>query len=204
GHTPTPPNDSASPLDTMPSQLNPQRLFDPAIDQALCRALAPDPAARFTSVIEFAQALQEAVLRQIQRNPHLAPIREESSTLPHAQMVLPPLIPPKPYEPPRTRDNARPRVAARPKAADLLLPGVPAQKWLSVKLPDTLRMLAWSPSGTELACTFYHDHPQVISVKHPTAFFGGVAVKEPDISLRIRLVAEWALRPLAGPQTPGI
>jgi WD40 repeat protein len=25
-------------------------------------------------------------------------------------------------------------------------------------------MLAWSPSGTELACTFYHDHPQVISV----------------------------------------
>jgi WD40 repeat protein len=27
-------------------------------------------------------------------------------------------------------------------------------------------MLAWSPNGTELACTFYHDHPQVISVKH--------------------------------------
>jgi WD40 repeat protein len=27
-------------------------------------------------------------------------------------------------------------------------------------------MLAWSPSGAELACTFYRDHPQVISGTH--------------------------------------
>jgi WD40 repeat protein len=158
GHELSPLNDSASLLDTLPTQLNPQRLFEPEIDHVLGKALAPDPAARFTSVIEFTQALQEAVLKQIQRNPHADPMK--------AQIVLPPLIPPKPYDPPRPRDNSQSRIASRPKAADPLLPAVPAQKWLTVKLPDTLRMLAWSPNGTELACTFYHDHPQVISVKH--------------------------------------
>jgi serine/threonine protein kinase len=158
GHEPPPLNDSASLLDTLPTQLNPQRLIEPEIDHVLFKALAPDPAARFTSVIEFSQALQEAVLKQIQRNPHADPMK--------AHIVLPPLIPPKPYEPPRPRDNAQSRIASRPTAADPLLPAVPAQKWLAVKLPDTLRMLAWSPNGTELACTFYHDHPQVISVKH--------------------------------------
>jgi serine/threonine protein kinase len=166
GHKPPPLNDSASLLDTLPTQLNPHRLFEPEIDHVLSKALAPDPAARFTSVIEFAEGLQEAVLQQIQRNPHAAPMRGERSTPSKTVVVLPSLIPPKPYEPPRPRDNAQSRVASRPKAADPLLPAVPAQEWLAVKLPDTLRMLAWSPSGTELACTFYHDHPQVISVKH--------------------------------------
>jgi serine/threonine protein kinase len=175
GHEPSPLNDSASVLDTMPTQLNPQRLFDPEIDHVLFKALAPDPAARFTSVIEFAQALQKAVLKQIQRTLHAAPMQEESSTPSKALTVLPPLIPPKPYEPPRPRDNARPRIASRPKAADLLLPAVPAQKRLAVKLPDTLRMLAWSPNGTELACTFYHDHPKVISVKHSVESLPGFA-----------------------------
>jgi hypothetical protein len=166
GHEPPSRNDSASLLDTLPSQLNRQRLFEPEIDHVLSKALAPDPAARFTSVIEFAQALQKAVLKQIQRNLHVAPTWEEGSTPPQALIVLPPLIPPKPYEPPRPRDNAQARIASRPKPTDPLLPAVPAKKRLAVKLPDTLRMLAWSPSGTELACTFYHDLPQVISVKH--------------------------------------
>jgi protein kinase-like protein/WD40 domain-containing protein len=166
GHEPPPLNDSASLLDTLPTQLNPQRLFEPEIDHVLFKALAPDPAARFTSVIEFTQALQGAVLKQIQRNPHADPMRGERSALSKTLIVLPPLIPPKPYEPPRPRDNAQLRTASRPKAADPLLPAVPAQKCLAVKLPDTLRMLAWSPDGTELACTFYHDHPQVISVNH--------------------------------------
>src|SRR5258708_12703495 len=93
-------------------------------------------------------------------------MRGERSAPSKTLIVLPPLISPKPYEPPRPRDTAQSRTNSRPKAADPLLPAVPAQKYLAVKLPDTLRMLAWSPDGTELACTFYHDHPQVISVNH--------------------------------------
>jgi hypothetical protein len=171
GHEPLPLNDSDYLLDTLPTQLNPQRLFEPEIDHVFSKALAPDPAARFTSVIEFAQALQNAVLKQIQRNPHTVAEWEERSTpssvdgASNALIVLPPLIRPRPYEPPHPRDNAQSRVVSRPRAATPALPAVPAQKWLSVKLPDTLRMLAWSPSGTELACTFYHDYPQVISVE---------------------------------------
>ena len=167
GHEPPPLNDSASPLDTIPTQRNLQRLFDSEIDHVLCKALAPDPAARFTSVVEFAQALQEAVLKQLQRDPHAAPVVEASSTSSKALIVLPPLVPPKPYEPPRPRDNARPRIASCPKPADALLPAVPAQKWLAVKLPNTLRMLTWSPNSTELICTFYEDLPLLINVKYP-------------------------------------
>jgi WD40 repeat protein len=89
--------------------------------------------------------------------------------------VLPPLTSPKPYEPPRPRGPTQPRSAARNKASGFFLPAVPAQKWLTIKLPDTLRMLAWSPNGTELACTFYHDLPQVISVKHPIETLPGFA-----------------------------
>src|SRR5262249_37537557 len=73
----------------------------------------------------------------------------------------------------RPRGTKEPRSAARNKAAGPSLPVVPAQKWLTIKLPDALRMLAWSPSGTELACTFYHDLPQVVSVKHSVETLSG-------------------------------
>src|SRR5258708_21157259 len=148
GHEPPPLNDSASLLDTLPTQLNPQRLFEPEIDHVLFKALAPDPAARFTSVIEFTQALQGAVLKHIQRNPHAHPIPGQRSAPSKTLIVLPPLIPPKPYEPPRPRDNAQSRTVSRPKPADPLLPPVPAQKSLAVTLPDTLRLLSGSPYGT--------------------------------------------------------
>ena len=194
GHEPLLPNESDDLLQTRPTQLNLQRLSEPEIDQVLFRALAPHPQDRFPSVMEFAQALQTAILKQIQLNPrasHSVPPQSHSQLLPassllhpalstreatptalpipgapNASIVLPPLNPPKAYEPPRARDHAQPRIAARNKASGPSLPAVSAQKWLTVKLPDTLRMLAWSPSGTELACTFYNDLPQIISVKH--------------------------------------
>jgi len=193
GHEPPLLDESNSLLSTRPTQLHPQRLFEPDIDQALFKALAPHPAARFSSVIEFARALQGAVLKQIQRNlyaapsdsslapsarqpanpPPLAPpVQEALSTAPSTPValiepvVLPPLNPPKPYEPPRPREGFQPKSASRSNVPGLSLPALPAQKWLTVKLPGALRMLAWSPAGTELACTFYHDLPQVISVKY--------------------------------------
>ena len=194
GHEPPLPYESETLLHTRPTQLNPQRLFEPEINQVLLSALAPHPEDRFPSVMEFAQALQTAILKQIQLNPRArsapplpasqpgpstpplpsAPLTWEVTPtalpipgVPNASIVLPPLNPPKPYEPPRPRDNSQPRIAARTKAPGPSLPAVAAQKLLTSKLPDTLRMLAWSPNGTELGCTFYHDLPQVISVNHP-------------------------------------
>jgi serine/threonine protein kinase len=194
GHEPPSINEPASLLYTRPTRLNPYRLFEPEIDNVLFRALALQPEARFTNVIEFAQALQAAVLKQIQQSLHatrpdpllalsqqslanpplqpIPPLREEIFTpppnpvAPKEAILLPPLNPPKPYTAPRPRDSSQPRITARNNASGPSLPAIPAQRWLTVKLPDTLRMLTWSPNGTELACTFYHDLPQLINVKH--------------------------------------
>ncbi len=188
-------NEQASLLYTPLTHLNPQRISEPEIDHVLFKALAPRPEDRFSNVIEFAQALQNAVLKQIRLNlytplsdppltlsqqqladPPLDPapsVREEISTQPlvpvaaEELILLPPLNPPKPYEPPLRRDSSQLRTAPRNKDAGLSLPFVSAHKWLTVKLPNALRMLIWSPNGTELICTFYHDLPQLISVKHP-------------------------------------
>jgi len=193
GHEPPFINEPASSLYTRPTQLNPHRLFEPDIDNVLLKALALRPEDRFSNVIEFAQALQTAVLKQIRLNPYATPsdmslvlsqqrladpdlppalsVQEEVSAqplmpaAPEESIFLAPLNPPKPYEPPRPRDTSQSRIASRNKDSGPSLPAVPAQKWLTVKLPDTLRMLAWSPKGTELACTFYHDLPLVIGVK---------------------------------------
>jgi serine/threonine protein kinase len=212
GHEPPLINEPASLLYARPTQLNPYRLSEPEIDDVLFKALAPHPEDRFSSVIEFAQALQTAILKQIRLNfyttlsdPSLTPallalsqqqpanpplhpvlsqqqpvslllhpappVQEEIDTqpsigvAPEEPIILPPLNPPKPYEPPRPRDSSQSRIASRNKDSGLSLPAVAAQKWLTVKLPDTLRMLTWSPDGTELACTFYHDLPQLIHVK---------------------------------------
>src|SRR5262249_16996379 len=105
--------------------------------------------------------------------PHpVSPMQEEIDTqpsvpvAPEEPIVLPLLNPPKAYEPPRPRDSSQSRIVSRNKDVGPSLPAVPAQKWLNVKLPDTLRMLTWSPDGTEPACTFYHDLPQLVNLKH--------------------------------------
>jgi serine/threonine protein kinase len=206
GHEPPLLNESASGLlYTRPTELNPQRLLEPEIDAVILKALAPDPQNRFTSIIEFAEALQEAVLKQIQQNVH-ATISDPSLTLSEIQLAnpflglvapslpqetftqppvlpvkpkeaifLPPLNPPKPYQPPLPRDASEPRTAHRNKLAGPSLPAVPAHKWLTVKLPDTPRMLTWSPNGQELFCTFYHDLPLLINVKHSAEILPGFA-----------------------------
>lgn len=187
-------NEPDSLVSPRPTQLNPQRLFEPDIDHVLFKGLARHPEARFTSVIEFSQALQTAILKQIQLQLYAPPsdsslvlsqqhpatptppsdsrMGEEIPTLSSrlvrskATIVLPSLNPPKPYEPPRPREISPSRTASRNNDGGLSFPIFAAQKWLTVTLPNALRMLAWSPSGTELVCTFYHDLPHVISVKH--------------------------------------
>jgi serine/threonine protein kinase len=237
GHEPPLLNESPSRLFTRPTQLNPRRLFEPEIDHVLLKALTPDPESRFGSVVEFAQALQTAVLKQIRLNSHTTlpnpslplsrqqfanapmlpapsqqqfanapmlpapsqqplvnmpvqsepsqqqlsnvtvqlapPIQEELSiqsslsipVAPEEAIVLPPLNSPKAYVPPRPRDGSQSKIAIRNKDSGPSLPSIAAHKWLTIKLPDTLRMLTWSPNGEELACTFYHDLPQLINFK---------------------------------------
>jgi serine/threonine protein kinase len=202
GHEPPLINESSSLLSARPTHLNSQRLFEPEIDNVLFKALAPYPEDRFTSVIEFAQALQQAILKQIRLNlypslsdlpyttlsdpsplpsqqqlvnpplhlasPQLKEIATQSliPVAPKEAILLPQLNSPKPYEPPLPRDSSRPGIAPRNNHSGPSLPSLSAHKWLTVTLPDTLRMLAWSPNGKELICTFYHDLPQIINTEH--------------------------------------
>lgn len=194
GHEPPSINESTTLLYTQPTHLNPLRLSEPEIDYVLLKALAPYPEDRFTSVVEFAQALQNAILKQIRHNPYTIP-SEPSPTLPQQQLAkplvpsaplrweeistqkpipatpqeliyLPPLNPPKPYQPPLPRDGSRSRTAPRIYAGPSL-PFIPARKWHTVKLPNTLKMLSWSPNGAELVCTFYQDLPLLVNVNQP-------------------------------------
>lgn len=189
GHEPPSLNEPVSLLYTRPTDLNPQRLFEPEIDQVLFKALAPRPEERFNSVIEFAQALQQAVLKQIQQNryallvdpslnfpqqpllnPPLHPGPSFSEDISTQQFIaasedplfLPPLNPAKPYTPPLPRDASRSRTTSHSKHAGPSLPAIRAHQLLTVTLPNTPRMLAWSPTGRELICTFYRDLPHII------------------------------------------
>lgn len=188
GHEPPLINESTSVLSMRPTDLNPQRIFEPEIDRVLFRALAPRPEERFPSVIEFAQALQQAVLKQLQQNRSALPVEPDPqqlsahprSPVPPMQenvltqqfrpvalkeaIVLPPLNSPKPYQPPLPRDGSRSRLAVR-NPQGFALPALPAHKLLTVTLPHPPRMFAWSPNGRELICTFYHDLPRIIDLE---------------------------------------
>src|SRR5262249_1734732 len=113
GHLPPSLDDPTSLQAALPTELNPRRLYEPEVDHVLIKALAPDPAARFSSVNDFALALQAAVLKQLQHRPNPAFRREDQPTVPllagasRVVLSLPPLFSPKPYEPPRPRDNGQ-------------------------------------------------------------------------------------------------
>src|SRR5262249_42882678 len=79
GYEPPATNEQTSLLYTQPTNLNPLRLSEPEIDNVLFKALAPHPADRFPNVMEFAQALQNAILKQIRQNPYTA-LPEPSQT----------------------------------------------------------------------------------------------------------------------------
>lgn len=199
GHEPPSINEPVSLLHTRPTDLNPQRLFEPEIDHVLFKALAPRPEERFNSVIEFAQALQQAVLKQIQQNRYALlvdpslnfpqqpllnpplhpgpPFSEDISTqqfivASEEPLFLPPLNPAKPYTPPLPRDASRSRTTSQSKHAGPSLPAIRAHKLLTVTLPNTPRMLAWSPTGRELICTFYRDLPHMICEDSVEALHG--------------------------------
>ncbi len=188
GYHPPQQNRSAPPLDTPLTELNPERLHEQEIDRVVLKALAQRPEDRFASVLDFAQALRKAILQQEhfyeaptdpaappsaqQHNKtsssHQAPTERESSINPQplsvqqAPLVIPPILSSVPYQPVNEVLSPMPQRPVPIPNSVPSLPSLPLQKLFAVRLPNRPTLLAWSPDGTALICTFHHDAPLLI------------------------------------------
>jgi len=192
GSQPPQQNHLAPPLDTPLSKLNPERLHEQEIDRVVLEALAQRPEDRFGSVLDFAQALRKAILQQehFYEDPtdpdpvappsaqqhdttlssHQAPTELESSLHPlppsksEVSVIIPVIPPPIPKHVP-VNERILPPMARRPipiHPSSPSLPYFPLQKLFTVQLPKNPTLLAWSPDGTALACTFHEDAPRLV------------------------------------------
>jgi serine/threonine protein kinase len=133
-----------------PSLLNRQRVWSSEIDDVLLKALMLDPHKRFPSVAEFAQALQQAVLRQITNQVSGAAIfipislnravdEEESQETIRSPMP-----------------DQQEGIVKPVKPAHKVLPSLQVQPILKKEhLPGRPSSMCWSPDGQYIACTFY-------------------------------------------------
>lgn len=144
-----------------PSLLNPTRIWHHDIDEVILKALTLAPHKRFPSVLEFAQALQQAVVRQI-----TTPVGE----LPFSHTVFTPISLQRvaTYEEIQETIQSVPleqqeAVVAPAKAIQKALPPLQTQQVLKREhLPGRPSTICWSPDGEYIACTFFGSIPPLI------------------------------------------
>lgn len=164
-----------------PSVQNPDRVRpNSGIDEIILKALACDPEKRFSSVLEFATALQEAVTRQVRMG-------HSFSTEP-GQLILPPPpeqnktigasiqrsgagpvfeLPNKPHSDNRSEESSSFSKTTHASFSPLKrvkepLPLLSLRQVLKKELPGRPESLCWSPDGEYVACTFFGSIPPMI------------------------------------------
>ncbi len=155
-----------------PSKLNSTRVSSAEIDYVILKALSKAPEQRFSSVLEFAKALEDAIMGQQAKISH-PPVVAPSIESPRQELVMQaqsasvefryldiPLNSPSDdlaivNEPlPMISPSAPPNpVVSRP------LPIIPLRQVFSKELAARPSTLSWSPNGNYLACTFYEQAP---------------------------------------------
>jgi serine/threonine protein kinase len=144
-----------------PSLLNFKRVWYPDVDDVILRALTLDPLKRFPSVMEFAQALQQAVMRQLTQPT-------EVSSSPHAVFMPISLQRVAAYE--ESQETIQSAEVEQKEAA--VVSSKPVQKAFSPlqaqqvlkreHLPGRPSTIVWSPDGESIVCTFYGSIPPLI------------------------------------------
>jgi serine/threonine protein kinase len=158
-----------------PSKLNPTRVSSAQIDHVILKALSKAPEQRFSSVLEFAKALEDAIMGQLARvsdPPAIAPtsvssrqepvMQAQSASIESRYLDIPldspsddllivnePLPMISPVAPPN-------RAVSRP------LPTIPLKQVFNKELAARPTTLSWSPNGDYLACTFYEQAPLIM------------------------------------------
>lgn len=163
-----------------PGRLNPGRGISSRIDEVILRALEKDPAQRFPSILQFAQALQQAIL-QLAREQAAAKTERLDSAL--AQMLpachIMPSVPPQhelavsiTLDPLDTSDEhvldeplpAKPQKVARAAPqSDITYRTLSLQHIAHHELPARPRMFAWSSDGNYIACSLYGHAPLIFT-----------------------------------------
>lgn len=166
-----------------PSQLNPARVKLSEIDTIIVKALHKNPDERFKSVLDFADALQHAIIRQSGPDSVTAiytvngaetHVEDEIAVEEGPVAPLPSLekqtFEPIPLDPPTT--YKQPNVADQPPAPDDLPPTERARAplaeqsfrpLLSQELPGRPLVISWSNDGEDALCTFFAHAPVLIS-----------------------------------------
>ncbi len=191
GHMPTrDANSDQDPPLVPPSQLNPQRIPSPAIDEILLKALKYNPKHRYPSILAFAQALYDAIAQfdrssdihtddersETDARPHPDALTQKGGSTPLQKAELVQALPDEKLPPIDvvTLDKGKPPVVDRQPETSPPLPGKkpPERKPLSQlsfnqlwskELPAFSNTLCWSKDGQALVCTFYSEAPVVLS-----------------------------------------
>ncbi len=169
----------------LPSQLNPKRILTPEIDAVFVRALAKHPYQRFPTIIAFAHALEQAIMRQVEAqaiartewNP--VAVEEPSAQSKKAaarvsSLLTVPEIPiaidlpdfnedrildePLPAKPLRTPIP----VAGDKSISDVALQLQPLREFARYTLGARPKMVCWSSDATVLATVLYGSAPLLL------------------------------------------
>jgi len=167
----------------LPSRLNSERISSPEIDAVFARALAKYPHQRFPTIVAFAHALEQAIMKQVEaqataRTEWLNPVAVEE---PSAQgkkaparassLLTAPEIPiaidlpdfnedrildePLPPKPLRTVVAA----TANGGIGDVALPLQPLHEFARYTLAARPKTFCWSPDSSVLAAVLYGNGP---------------------------------------------
>lgn len=172
----------------LPSQLHPDRINSSEIDDVIARALAKSPSDRFPSVVHFAEALQQAIMRLYQQRaaakterfgPAFAQtIYPSEPILPHMPPIHHELALPIALDPPDTGEEqvldeplpAKPQKMRGPLVNDgaKTYALLPLKDPVRCELPSRPRMFYWSHDGRCVAGLLYEHAPLIVCKENKT------------------------------------
>src|SRR5437660_6571910 len=167
----------------LPRQLNPERISTPEIDAVFARALSKHPQQRFPTIIAFAHALEQAIMKQVEaqaiaRIERLNPIVMEEPSAQSKKISarissrltapeFPIAIDVSDVNEDRVLDEPLPAKPLKPAVSvagsgNVVLPLQPLQELARYTLSARPKTFCWSPDNAALAAVLYGNGPLLL------------------------------------------